>query len=66
MINWGKITNQICVATQIHFTLSQTSQLGGGDSNQAWELIGYTDTGNKRSELQYFVKLNDATKENML
>lgn len=65
MINWKTITNQICVATQIHFTLSRTSQSGGGDSNQAWELIGYTDTGNKRSELQYFVKLNDANKENM-
>jgi len=65
MIDWKKITDHISAATQSHFSLSLTSQYAGGDSNQAWKLNGYTDTGSKHSELQYFVKLNAADKVKM-
>ena len=65
MIKWENIATDISVATRTHFVFNKVTQLAGGDSNQAWKLNGYTDTGSKHSELQYLVKLNATDKEQM-
>lgn len=65
MINWKKIGDSISGATQAHFSITQTSQLSGGDSNEAWQLKGFSELNNQRSETHYFVKLNSANRGEM-
>jgi protein-ribulosamine 3-kinase len=65
MINWGKISSSIRDATQTNFTLTQVSQLAGGDSNQAWQLAGYTEIQRQHNKIQYFVKLNSLYRDAM-
>ncbi len=65
MINWKQIGDNISAATQVHFSITQTTQLGGGNSNEAWQLKGVSELHKQRSETHYFVKLNTVNRGEM-
>lgn len=62
MINWKIITDRIGDATQSHFSVTRSSSISGGDTNQAWHLAGLAEPGHHGPESHYFVKLNSADK----
>ena len=65
MINWKIITDSISDATRTHFSITRSSPISGGYTNQAWHLEGRAEPERKGSESHYFVKLNSADKAAM-
>lgn len=65
MINWKKISDTISAATQSHFSITRATALSGGYTNQAWHLVGHSESGRNTTACHYFIKLNSANKTGM-
>lgn len=62
MKDWSKIEQKISSSTDKSFDLKKHSRIGGGDTNDAFQIDGVID-GNE--EASFFIKFNQANRLNM-
>ncbi|MEM9214977.1 MAG: fructosamine kinase family protein [Cyanobacteria bacterium P01_F01_bin.150] len=62
---WNIIADRISQATQKPFAIDRQRSVGGGDVNQAYEIVDQSHQQIYGGEKTYFLKLNDASRVNM-